>query len=104
MKLFVIEQSSNEKKYLRQNANTRKGLSELLGSNKFKIDDQIFTVDDVQAEPNENTAGAMALGGVIGVAGGVPGVIIGGLIGALLGKGTDNDDKVRVDKFNRSTL
>ena len=46
----------------------------------------------------------MATGGLIGALGGVPGVIIGGLIGALLGKSTDEEDKIKTDKFNESQI
>ena len=31
-------------------------------------------------------------------------VIIGGLIGALLGKSTDEEDKIKTDKFNESQI
>jgi len=104
MKLYVINNTSGEKTYLKQNATSRSELAQALGSNRFQIDAEIYSVIDVVAERNENTAGAMAAGGVLGVVGGVPGVIIGGIIGALLGKSTDDEDKNKTDKFNRSIL
>ncbi|MFB2803271.1 hypothetical protein [Shewanella seohaensis] len=104
MKLYVTNQSTGEKIYLKQNAASRRELVNLLGSERFQLDQQIYSVNDVKAESNDNTAGAMAAGGVIGVVGGVPGVIIGGLIGALLGKSTDDEDKVKSDNFNGSKL
>lgn len=104
MKLYVIDPTSNEKHYLKQNAKNRKELTVLIGSKKFKMNHQVYNVNDVKATSNDSTAEAMALGGVIGVAGGVPGVILGGLIGALLGKGADKDDSVNVEIFNRSQV
>ncbi|MCJ8304739.1 hypothetical protein [Shewanella sp.] len=104
MKLYVVNQSTQEKTYLKQNAASRRNLVEQLGSERFQIDQQVFSVNDVKAESNDNTASAMAAGGVIGIVGGVPGVIIGGLLGALFGKSTDDEDKEKSDKFNRSQL
>lgn len=104
MKLYVLDPNSNEKKHLKQNAKTRSELATLLGSHSFRLDNSVFSVNDVQAEPNDNIAGAMAVGGVIGVAGGLPGVIIGGIIGALLGKGSDDDDKENSEAFNLSRI
>ncbi|WP_046006076.1 hypothetical protein [Pseudoalteromonas rubra] len=102
MKLYVKNPSTGEKIYLKQTALTRQELAAQLGAYKFSVDGQIFSVSDVLAESSENTASAMAAGGVIGVVGGVPGVILGGLIGALLGKGSDDEDKVQSENFNRS--
>jgi uncharacterized membrane protein YdfJ with MMPL/SSD domain len=104
MKLYVTNQATGEKTYLKQSAASRQDLVKQLGSERFQIDQQIYSVNDVRAEINESTAGAMAAGGVIGVVGGVPGVIIGGLIGALLGKSTDDEDKIKSDKFNGSQM
>lgn len=104
MKLYVIDPKTEEKHYLKQNAQTREELATLLKSKRFKIEEQIFSVEDVKAESSEHTAGAMALGGVIGVMGGVPGVIIGGILGGLLGKSSDDDDQEKADLFNRSKV
>jgi len=104
MKLYVTNNTTGEKTYLKQSATSRSELVQVLGSERFQIDTEVYSVTDVVAERNENTAGAMAAGGVLGVVGGVPGVIIGGLIGALLGKSTDDEDKEKTDKFNRSLL
>ncbi|MBV1930029.1 MAG: hypothetical protein KUG81_11020 [Gammaproteobacteria bacterium] len=104
MKLYVLDKSSNEKTYLKQSANSKLELANLLGAKRFQLENQIYSVNEVVAEANENTAGAMAAGGVIGVVGGVPGVIIGGLIGALLGNNSDSDDKIKAEKFNRGQV
>ncbi|OUS72775.1 hypothetical protein B5G52_06160 [Pseudoalteromonas sp. A601] len=104
MKLYVLDKSSNEKTYLKQSASSKEELANLLGAKRFRLDDKIYSVNEVIAEADENTAGAMAAGGVIGVVGGVPGVIIGGLIGALLGNSSDNEDKLKTEKFNRSQV
>jgi len=104
MKLYVINPTTKEKHYLKQSASTRNELASLLGSHRFRIEDGVYSVVNVKAEPSDSTASAMALGGVVGVAGGVPGVIIGGLIGALLGKGSTDEDKMKAEKFNRSQV
>ena len=104
MRLYVIDQSTAGKKiHLKQTAESRASLAAALGSQRIKVGEYIYTIDDVIAEPSENAAAAMALGGVVGVAGGVPGVIIGGIIGGLLGSSADKEDKVKVLNFNRST-
>ncbi len=102
--MYALLFSTNEKHYLKQSASTRNELASLLGSHQFEIDGHIYPVAKVMAEPSDSTAGAMALGGVVGVAGGVPGVIIGGLIGALLGKDSADEDKVKAEKFNQNLL
>ena len=104
MKLYVTNQSSGEKIYLKQSASSKQELAKLLGSTRFQIDQKIYSIKDVRAESSENIAGAMATGGLIGALGGVPGVIIGGLIGALLGKSTDEEDNIKTDKFNESQI
>lgn len=102
MKLYVKNKFTGQKTYLKQSASSRKELVERIGSPRFKFDNQVFSVSEVQAESSDNTATAMAAGGVLGVVGGVPGVVIGGLIGALLGKSSDEEDKEKTEKFNRS--
>lgn len=104
MKLYVLDKTSNEKTYLKQSAKSKRELANLLGAERFRLDNQVYSVNEVIAEANDNTAGAMAAGGVIGVVGGVPGVIIGGLIGALLGNSSDNEDKRKTEEFNRSRV
>lgn len=104
MKLFVISPRSNSKYYLKYQSRTRRDLAEALGSEVFKINNERYSVNDVQAESSDNTAGAMAAGGVVGVAGGVPGVLIGGILGAILGKASDDNDRAKADAFNRSFL
>ena len=104
MKLFVTNPVTKEKHYLKQLAPDKPALAQKIGSISFQIDGHIFSVDDVLAESSDNTAGAMAAGGVVGVAAGVPGVIIGGLIGMLLGKSSGDEDKAKAEKFNRSSI
>ncbi|MEG3755506.1 hypothetical protein [Psychromonas arctica] len=104
MKLYVRNRTTGQKTYLKQSAISRRELANQLGTKRFQVDKQIFSVNEVKAENNSNTPSAMAAGGFVGVVGGVPGVIIGSLIGALLGKSTDSEDKVKSEKFNRSEL
>ncbi len=102
MKLYVKDLDTGEKVYLQQTAKDREQLVKVLGTEKFKVQNKIYYVKNVQAEIDSKTAPAMALGGVIGVLGGVPGVLIGGLIGGLLGNNSDEEDKLKVANFNRS--
>lgn len=104
MKLFVINPDTKTKHYLKNQCSNRLELFNELGSDIFEINDIRYSIDEVKAESSDNTAGIMATGGVIGVAGGVPGVIIGGIIGAILGKVSDSDDKLRADIFNESEI
>lgn len=104
MKLFVVNPNTQSKHYLKHQSRNRNELVKELGSEIFSIGGTRYSVHDVQAESSDNTASAMATGGVIGVAGGVPGVLIGGFLGALFGKASDNEDKAKADTFNRSVL
>jgi hypothetical protein len=103
MRLYVIDKEDGSKVHLKQTASTRSDLAQLYGANRVQIGDNVYDINEIVAEASDNTAAAMALGGVVGVYGGVPGVIIGGLIGALLGKSSDDEDKERVELFNRSS-
>ena len=102
MRLYVIDKSNGNKVHLKQTARTRAELAQIYGSSRVKIGDDEYDLNEICAEASENTAAAMALGGVVGIYGGVPGVILGGLIGALLGKSSDDEDKQKVELFNRS--
>ena len=102
MRLFVEDNEKKERVYLKQTARTRSELVERIGSRTLRVNNKIYSVNDVKAAPSENTAGAIALGGAIGVLGGVPGVIIGGAIGALFGNSSDDEDKQKTIQFNRS--
>ena len=104
MKLFVINPKTKSKHYLRHRSPNRRALAEALGSRSFRLGKVVYEVSDVKAEYSDNTASAMAAGGVIGVAGGVPGVVLGGIIGAFLGKTAGNGDKAKADAFNQSKL
>lgn len=103
MRLYVQKKPDGNKIHLKETANTRGELAQLFGSRRVQIEGDIYDVNDISAESSDNAAAAMALGGVVGVYGGIPGVIIGGIIGALLGKSTDDEDKTKVELFNRSS-
>ena len=102
MRLYVINKTDGNKLHLKQSADTRSELVGLFGTRRIQIDNHVYDMDEVSAESSENTAPAMALGGVVGVLGGVPGVVIGGIIGALLGNSSDEEDKIKVEQFNGS--
>lgn len=103
MRLYVLDKADGKKIHLRQIADSRGELVRTFGSRKVEIGNHIYDVNEIAAEASENTAPAMALGGVVGVLGGVPGVILGSAIGALLGKSSDDEDKVKAELFNRSS-
>lgn len=102
MRLFVIDPHTNKKTYIKKTAKTRNELSHLIGSQNLKINGNVYTVHTVKAEPGQNTATAVAVGGSVGVIGGIPGLIIGAAIGGLIGKSKDNEDQKLADEFNRS--
>ncbi|WP_260291946.1 hypothetical protein [Sedimenticola hydrogenitrophicus] len=103
MRLYVLDKSDGTKIHLKQSASSRQELVQIFGSRKVNIGNHVYDINDISAEASENAAPAMALGGVVGVLGGIPGVIIGGIIGALLGKNADDEDKAKVEQFNRTT-
>ncbi|MCL1076491.1 hypothetical protein [Shewanella dokdonensis] len=102
MRLYVVDKSNNEKTYLKQVADDRKALTEIAKSERIRVKDKVYSIREVMAEADNKSAPAMALGSVVGVLGGVPGVIIGGIIGGLLGKSSDDSDRERAERFNRS--
>lgn len=102
MRLYVLDKTDGTKIYLKDIASNRRDLAAVYGSHRVKVGEHVYHVNEICAEPSENTAPAMALGGVVGVLGGVPGVILGGLVGALLGKSSDDEDEVKANLFNRS--
>jgi hypothetical protein len=102
MRLFVIDPRTNKKTYLKKSARTRKELSKMIGSSHLKVNGQVYAIQTVNAEPTQNTATAVAVGGGVGVIGGIPGLIIGAAIGGLIGKNKDSEDQKLAEEFNRS--
>ncbi|NUM82043.1 hypothetical protein HUU42_14700 [bacterium] len=102
MKLFVEDQSG-QKTYLNTKAATRHELKILIGSERFRLANQIFSISDVQAEGDtSSTAAGAVVGGLLGLLAGPIGVLIGGGVGAAMGATSDEDDRKKVQRFNQS--
>ena len=102
MRLYIKDKETGQKTYIQRVAKDRQQLVSLVGSERLKIKNKVYAVSSVKAEVGQKTAQAVTIGGVVGIIGGVPGVLIGGLIGGLLGKNSENEDRAKVDVFNRS--
>lgn len=103
MKLFVIN-SNNQKVYLNIAASTRNELRNLIGGAYFNLGGENYSVHKVYAEAISNNTGTGAVvGGAIGALGGPIGILAGAVLGGLIGNGSDNDENVKVQKFNSST-
>lgn len=104
MRLYVQDPDTNEKIFIDKVAQDKKSLVNMLGSTEIRVSNKKFSINDVKATANENTATTMALGGVVGILGGVPGVILGSAIGGLIGKSSDDEDKLKANIFNKSSI
>lgn len=103
MKLYVVQ--NNQKRYLNLTANTRRSLANKIGGEIFFLGDTKYSVYDVRAEKEGGSAATGAVvGGVVGALGGPIGILIGGAIGGLFGNSSDEDDALKVNKFNASHL
>lgn len=98
-----------EKIYLDVYAETRSELREKVGSN-FQVECDScgnvarYSVSDVQAEKGANsTAAGTIIGGVIGgLAGGPAGALAGAFGGTVLGANSDEQEREKVNRFNKS--
>jgi hypothetical protein len=104
LRLYVQDPDTNEKIFIDKVAQDKKSLVNMLGSTEIRVSNKKFSINDVKATANENTATTMALGGVVGILGGVPGVILGSAIGGLIGKSSDDEDKLKANIFNKSSI
>ena len=102
LRLFV-KNKEGKKVYLQMMALTKRELIDKIGSHKFTLEDELYTVSNVRAEPSdENAAVSMVIGGAIGLLGGVAGVVAGGALGGLIGNEKDKKDNLMVKRFNGS--
>lgn len=105
MKLYVESKVTGKRYYLRKSAATRQELVRQIGRPDFRVGNETFSVKDVTAERNfDNTAIAMALGGVIGIVGGAVGVAAGTVIGGIVGNGVDKKETEEIESFNGSKI
>jgi hypothetical protein len=102
MKLFVIDKESKRKIYLNVLASDRNELANIIGSPKFIVKGEKYHVNEVFAEPENNTAAGALIGGLVGVLGGPIGVLLGGTLGGIIGNNSDKKEKTLVEKFNNS--
>ncbi|UAN51631.1 MULTISPECIES: hypothetical protein [unclassified Serratia (in: enterobacteria)] len=102
MKLFVKDEGTGDKVYLKNIAKDREDLAKNIGSSKLKVKDKIYSVNSVQAESGSSLAYTTAMGGVVGVLFGIAGIAIGATIGAIVGVKSDEEEKNKVENFNKS--
>ena len=105
MKLFVISSQNKVKKYLGITASSRRELFNILGSPYFTLDEEVFHINQVNAEiDNSSTAAGLIIGGIIGALAGPIGIITGATVGGLVGNSSDNTEKNKMIIFNNSSL
>lgn len=105
LRLYVNTQNNNgEKIYIKNIAPTRKALSDALASSLIKIDNNIYSINNIMAEVSYVSAVPFAVGGIIGLIGGFWGTTIGATLGGLYGKHELEEDEKMVKIFNESTL
>lgn len=104
MKLFV-KNKNNSKVYLKLFAPTRRHLASLIGSNTFVLENEVYSVNNVEAESeSSNTTAGAVIGGLIGLIGGPIGTITGSTIGGFIGNSSDKNDEKKVAIFNSRYL
>lgn len=102
MRLY-INSPNNKKIYLNIIAPTRTELRNMIGDDLFHIEDVLYSVNNVYAERGKNeTATGAVVGGLVGALAGPVGIILGGVIGGLIGNSTDEDENVKIARFNNS--
>lgn len=102
MRLFVYNKY-NQKIYLDLAAPTRAHLAAALGGEFFYIGQDFFSVNQVYAEvDNNDTISGAVLGGLVGLLGGPIGLLIGGVAGGLVGKNREDEETIKVKRFNSS--
>lgn len=101
MKLYIVKNGT--KKFLGVTASTRRALANQLGSEWFRLDNEIYSVYDVFAQSDTgNTLAGATIGALVGLIGGPIGVIGGGVIGGLIGDDSDTNERIKVQTFNQS--
>ena len=104
MRLYVKDKKTKQNIFIDDIANTRKEISQKIGSTKIRINNQDYYVSDINAMPDDSIGITTGLGGVIGLLGGIPGLIAGGIIGGLLARNSDLTDKAKAIYFNKSKV
>ncbi|MCJ8161668.1 hypothetical protein [Acinetobacter zhairhuonensis] len=103
MRLYVQDEKDGKKIYLNYKVRNRGELQRIVGSEKFKLNGNVYKVNAVRAEMDNNSFKVAAgIGSLIGVLGGVPGVLAGALIGGVVGGAQLETEKKNVESFNAS--
>lgn len=104
MRFFVIDHRG-QKIPIKVSATSRLNLQQKYRNGKFAINGRLYSINDVIAESDENSAitGAV-VGGILGAVAGAAGVGIGAALGGLLGKAQEESSKRDADKFNSERL
>lgn len=103
MRLYV-RNKDGEKEYLSYEAQTRLNLARKIGSRTFYMNNRRYHIRNVYAEPGNSTITGTVAGGLVGVLGGPIGMLIGLGLGTLIGGANEQEDKAKVNKFNRSKI
>jgi len=101
MKLYV-NSPSGEKIYLNLQAETREELQSIVGYSYFTALEHTYNINEVIAEKESYTPAGTIVGGLIGIFGGPLGIAIGATIGTILGASSEQQEEIKVDKFNQS--
>lgn len=103
MKLYVVNKQG-EKEYLSYDAPTRLSLARKIGSRSFYLNNKLYNVRNVRAEPGNAAVTGSVAGGLIGALGGPIGILLGLGIGTIIGGTAHQEDVGKVNKFNRSRI
>lgn len=103
MKLYVINPNNKQKTYLNLTASNRQQLINQIGGYNFYLGNTLYSVYDVFAEnDSDSTSTGLVVGGVVGALAGPAGILIGGILGGLIGNSSDEEETIKIKKFNNS--
>lgn len=105
MRLYVIDkENSSQKLYLNYKAKTRQELRNLINSNTFILNNNRYSINEVNAEVDQKAATALVAGGAVGLLGGLPGILLGSAAGAILAYEAQRVETNATNLFNQSEL
>ena len=104
MKLRVKSKTSGKYIYLRDSSLTIADLRRSIGSNKFSVRDENFTIEDIEAVRDGSVYRLAAIGFFVGIIAGPIGAFVGGIIGMAIGYREEKLDQYRIDFFYRHQI